>query len=125
VRTRAREQQLQVVVELGHGADRAARRPNRVGLVDRDRRRHTLDAIDRRPVHPIEELPRVGRERLDVAPLALGIQRVEHQRTLARAGYTGHHHQFTGRDIEIQIAQVVLACAADTDRAPCRVGDGL
>ena len=45
------------------------------------------------PVDPVgvglvelrEELPRVGRERLDVAPLALGVERVEGQRALARA----------------------------------------
>jgi hypothetical protein len=66
---RAREQQLQVVVQLGHRADRAARAAHRVGLVDRDRRRHAVDAVDRRPVHAIEELARVRAERLDVAAL--------------------------------------------------------
>ena len=86
----AREQQLQVVVQLGHRADRAARGAHRIGLVDRDRRRHAVDAVHRRAVHAVEELPRVGDEGLDVAALALGVQRVEHQ-ALARAARPGDH----------------------------------
>src|SRR2546430_5840572 len=38
----AREEQLQVVVQLGHRADRGARGPYRVGLVDGDRRRESF-----------------------------------------------------------------------------------
>ncbi len=117
-RARAREQQLQVVVELGHRADRRARRAHRIGLVDGDRRRHAVDAVDLRPVHPVEELPRVGREGLDVAALALGVQRVEHQRGLARTRHAGDHHQLAGRDVEVDVLQVVLARTADADRLP-------
>ena len=73
----ARVQQLQVVGELGHRAHRRARRAHRIGLVDRDRRRNAFDPVDLRLVHPVEELPRVRRERLDVAPLSFGVQRVE------------------------------------------------
>ena len=36
-------------------------------------------------LHPLEELPRVGRQRLDVAALPLGVDRVEGERRLARA----------------------------------------
>jgi hypothetical protein len=56
----AREQQLQVVVQLGHRADRRARGAHRVGLVDGDGRRHAVHAVHRRAVHAVEELPRVG-----------------------------------------------------------------
>jgi hypothetical protein len=76
----ARVEQLQVVVDLGHRADRGARGAHRVGLVDGDGRRNALDAINLRAIHAVEELPRVGREGLDVAPLSFGIQRVEGQR---------------------------------------------
>src|SRR3989475_7875157 len=41
--------------------------------------------------HPLEELLGVGGERLDVAPLSLGIQRVERERALSRAGGAGDH----------------------------------
>ena len=114
---RAREHQFQVVVQLGHRADRAARRAHRIRLVDRDRRWHAFDAVHGRPVHAIEELPRVRREGLDVTALPLGVQRVEHERALARARHAGHHHQFAGRDVEVEIAQVVLARSADADGA--------
>jgi hypothetical protein len=110
-----RVQQLQVVVELGHRPDRRAGRAHRVGLVDGDRGRDALDAIHLRLVHAVEELPRVGGERLDVAPLALGVDRVEHQRGLARARHAGDHHQLAQRNVDVESAQVVLAGPADAD----------
>jgi len=119
----AREQQLQMVVDLGHRADRAARGAHRVGLVDRDGRRHAVDPIHRGTVHPVQELARVRRERLDVAPLALGVERVEHERALARSRHAGDDDQLAGRQVEIQVLQVVLTRAADADRGmTCRHG---
>ena len=107
---RAREEQLQVVVELGHRADGRARGAHRVGLVDGDRRRDALDAVDLRLVHAVEELARVGREGLDVAALALGVERVEHERGLARAGHAGHDDELAG------------AAGRDRGRAGCSGG---
>ena len=66
----AREEELQVVVDLRHRADRRARRPDLVGLVDGDGGRDPVDAVGAGPVHAVEELPGVGREGLDVAALA-------------------------------------------------------
>jgi hypothetical protein len=80
------EQQTEVVVDLG---DRAHRRAwVAVGrlLVDRHGRREALDEVDVGLVHLAEELAGVGRQRLDVAALPLGEDRVERQRRLARAG---------------------------------------
>ena len=116
----AGKEQLQMVVELGHGADRRARGANRVGLVDRDRRRHALDPVDLRLVHAVEELPCVGREGLDIATLALGIERVEHQRGFSRPGHTGHHHQLAGRNVDVEVAQIVLSGPADANRRGVR-----
>ena len=112
----AREQQLQVVVDLRHRADRRARGAHRVGLVDGDRRRDALDGIDLRLVHAVEELARVRRERLDVAALALGVERVEHERGLARARRAGDDDQLARGDVDVEVLQVVLARAADADR---------
>ena len=111
----AREQQLEVIVDLGHGADGRARGAHRVDLIDRDRRRNALDAGDVRLVAAIQELAGVGREGLDVAPLAFGVQRVEHQRGLAGAGHAGDHDQFAVRQFQIEILQIVLAGATDND----------
>ena len=76
----ARIEHFQVIGELRHRADRRSRRADRIGLVDRDRRWNAVDAVDLRLVHPIEELARVRRERLDIAALPFGVQRVEDER---------------------------------------------
>jgi len=73
----ARVEQTQVVVDLGDGADRRARVAGRRLLVDGDGRREALDRVDVGLVHLPQELTRVGRERLDVAALALGVDGVE------------------------------------------------
>ena len=112
---RAREQELQVVVELGHRAHGRAGCAHRIGLIDGDCGRNALDGIDRGAVHPIEELARVGREGLHVAALTLGVQRVEHERGLARPAYARDDDQLVDRDIEVEILEVVLACAANAN----------
>ncbi len=95
--TRAREKKLQVVVQLGHRADRRAGRAHGVGLVDGDRRRDPLDRIDLRLVHPVEELPRVRAESLDVAPLPLGVERVENERGFPRSRDAGDDDELPRR----------------------------
>ncbi len=120
---RPREEQLEVVVELGHRADRGARRAHRVGLVDGDGRRNALDPIHQWLVHAVQELARIGRERLHVASLAFGVERVEHQRRLAGAGDACHHHQLARGDRQGQVLEVVLAGAVDDDRVTDAVGE--
>ena len=112
----AGEQQLQVIVQLGHRADRAAAGAHRVGLVDGNRRRHAVHAVHGRAVHAVQKLPGVGAEGLDVAALAFGIQRVEHQAGLARPAGAGDHRHLARADVEVQVLQVVLARAADADQ---------
>ena len=91
--TDAGEQQAEVVVDLGDRADgRAWVTPCRL-LVDRDRRRQPVDDVDVRLVHLPEELAGVRRERLDVAPLAFCIDRVEGERRLAGPGEAGEHDE--------------------------------
>ena len=88
-----RVQEPQIVVDLG---DRADRRPRvAVGglLVDRDGGRQALDEVDIGFVHLPEELPGICRQRFDVAALALGEDRVERQRRLARTGQAGENDQ--------------------------------
>ena len=92
-RAGARAEQAQVVVDLGDGADGGARIVAGGLLLDRDRGREPLDRVDVGLLHQPEELPGVGRERLDVAPLALGVDRVEGERRLARAGEAGDDGQ--------------------------------
>ena len=104
----ARPQQAQVVVDLGDRADRRARVARRRLLVDRDRRRQALDRVDVRLVHLAEELARVGAQRLDVAALALGVDRVERERRLARPGQARDDHERVARQGE---RDVLAGCA--------------
>ena len=107
------EQELQVVVQLGHGADRRPRGLHRAGLVDGDGGRDVLDGLDVRLLHAVEELPGVGREALHVAALALRVQDVEGDGGLARPADAGHHRQCVEGDPEIEVLEIVLFGASD------------
>ena len=86
-------------------------------LLDGDRRRQALDRVDVRLAHQLQELPRVGGQRLDVAALALGVDRIEGERGLARPGQAGEHGQAVARNDHIHVFQIVLARAAHMDGA--------
>jgi hypothetical protein len=116
-RAGAREQQPQVVVDLGDGADGGARVVAGGLLLDRDRGRQALDQVDVGLVHQLQELPRIGRQALDVAALALGIQGVEGERRLARARQAGDHHQLVARQVEVDVLEVVRARPAPLEAA--------
>ena len=111
----ARPEQAQVVVDLGDRADRRARVVRRRLLLDRDRRRQPLDRVDVGLAHLLEELARVGRQRLDVAALPLGVDRVEGERRLPRARQPGDDDQLVARDLDVDVLEVVLARALDDD----------
>ena len=112
---RAGEQEPEVVVDLGDGADGRPRVAVGRLLVDRHGRRQALDEVDVGLVHLAEELPRIGRQRLDVAALALGEDRVERQRGLARAGQPGEHdHGVAGSSTDTSL-EVVLAGTSDDE----------
>ena len=95
-------------------------------MLDRDRRRQAGDRIDVGPRKAIEELLCVGRDRFDVPALPLGVQRVECERGLSAAGDAGDDGELAPGQVEIEVLEVVLACAAHADRiedfqAPLRV----
>ena len=112
----ARVEQAQVVVDLGDRADGRPRVARRRLLVDRDRRRQALDEVDVGLVHLAEELPRVRRQDLDVAALALGVDRVEGERRLPGAREPGEDDQPVARELEIDVVEVVLTGATDPNR---------
>ena len=111
----AREQQAQVVVDLRDRADGGAGVLGGGLLLDGDGRRQPVDMVDIGLLHHLQELARVGRQALDVAPLPLGIDGVEGERGLARARQPREHDQRVARDLEVDVLQVVLARAADMD----------
>ena len=113
----AGKQQFEVVVQLGHGADRRARAAHRVGLVDGNGRRHAVHLVDCRLVHAVQKLARIGAEGFHIAALAFGVQRVEHQARLARAAGAGDDGQLAGANVQVQVLKVVLSRSADADQS--------
>src|SRR5262249_44513568 len=85
-------------------------------LVDRDRRREPFDIVDVRLLHLPQELAGIRGERLDVAALTFGVDRVERERRLARARQSGHHDEPVPREAEVDVLEVMLARALDDDR---------
>ena len=108
-------EQPQVVVDLGDGADGGARVLAGALLLDRDRRGEPLDHVHVRLLHQAEELAGVGGERLDVAPLALGVDGVEGEGGLPRAGEPGDDGQAVARDLDVDVLEIVLAGTADDE----------
>jgi hypothetical protein len=76
----ARPEQAEVVVDLRRCADCRPRRLRRILLLDRYRRRKSVDGIDVRLLHSLEELTRIRREGLHVPTLAFGVDRIEGKR---------------------------------------------
>ena len=108
-------QHPQVVVHLGDRAHRGPRVARGGLLVDRDRGREPLDEVDVGLLHLPQELPRVGRQRLHVASLALGVDRVEGERGLAGAGQPREHDQAVTGELERDVLEVVLTGAVDDE----------
>ena len=114
-RAAAGVEQPHVVVDFGCGGDGGARIARRVLLLDGDGRSEAVDQVDVRLLDALQELPRVGGERFDVAALALGIDGVEGERGFARAGDAGDDRELAVRDLEVDVFQVVGPRAADHD----------
>ena len=70
-------EQAQVIVDLGDGADGGARAAAGGFLLDGNGGTQTVDGIDVGALHLIQKLAGIGGERLDVAPLAFGVNGIE------------------------------------------------
>ena len=79
-------------------------------------RRQPADLLDLRLLERGEELPGVAGEALDVAPLALGIERVDRQRALARAARPAADGHLVAGDVDVDPLEVVLPRPPDGDR---------
>ena len=111
----ARVQHAHQVRKGGHAADGGARARGPALLLQGDRRRQPVDVVDVRRRELIEEPPRVRRDRFEVAPLRLRVERAECEGRLARAGHAGEHDQALAREIDVDVLQIVLARATDAN----------
>ncbi len=116
----AREQQAQIVVDLGRRADRRPRIADAVLLADGDGGRNALHVVDVRLLHALQELARVGRQRLDITALTFRVDRIESQRRLPRSTDARHNRQPPRRKRHVDVLQVVGAGTPDDDGTKAR-----
>ncbi len=111
----ARVQHAQQVRQGRDAPHRGARTGAAAMLLERDGGREPVDRIDIGHAGLIDETSRIGRDRLEISALRLGVQRTEGQRGLSGAGYAGEHDECVARQVQIDVLQIVLAGAADAD----------
>ncbi len=116
----ARPEEPHIVVNLGDGADGRARIAARRLLLDGNGRRKPVDQVHIGLLHHLQELARIGRQALDIAALALGVDRIEGEARLARAGQPGDDHELLARNVERNVLEIVLARAAHRDMCLCQ-----
>ena len=106
-------QHPQDVGQPGHRADAGAGGTAGAALLLQGHGRgHALDGVHLRDSRLVDEPPGVGRHGFQVAPLGFGEQRAEGQGGLPGPGDPGEHDDGVARDLQVHVAQVVLAGAA-------------
>ena len=95
--TDARIKQTEIFVDFSACADRASWIAGYGFLLNGDGGRQTFYVVALGLVHPAQKLTGVGTQRLHIAALALGKQRVECQRRLAAARHAGNHDELITR----------------------------
>src|SRR5207302_10561519 len=84
-------------------------------LLDGDGGGEAVNGVHVGALHLIEELAGVGGEGFDVAALSFGVDGVEGERGFAGARETGDYGEGVARDADVDVAQIVLASAANGD----------
>ena len=113
--TDLRKEQPKVIVELGAGAGSGPGAFDRVFLLNRDGRPNALDLIDVGSIDLFQEESRIGRERLDIAPLSFRKDRVERQGRFSRPAQARDGRHAIVRDIECNSLEIVLAGSANRE----------
>jgi hypothetical protein len=105
----------QIIVNFSGGRDCRSRVSAGAALLDRNRRRQSLDKIDIWLFHLIEELPRISGETLYVSALPFGIKSVESQRGFPRTTQPGDDHKFFPWNLHMEVLEIVLAGTTNFD----------
>ena len=104
-----------MVVDLGDRAHGGTRVTAGTLLIDGDGRGEAVYLVDVRLLHLAQELAGVCRQALDVAALALGVDRVEGEAALARAREAGDDHQAVAWHRDGDVLEVVFAGPANDE----------
>ena len=109
--THTGKHQLQVLVNLGLRADGGARVACVDLLFDSHRRREAVYIVDIGLRHAAQKLAGIRAHALHIPALPLGKEGVECQTRLATAAEARNHNQLAQRKAQVDILQVVGACA--------------
>ena len=101
-----------IIINLRHRPHRRARVAVGGFLVNGNSRGQPLDALHIRLLHLPQKLPGIGRQRLHISPLPLGVDGIEGQGGLARTRKARQHHQFISGDIQGNVLQIMLIGSA-------------
>ncbi len=82
----------------------------------------TINAINLRNAHLVDESARIGRDRFEVSALRLGIQGAEGERRSCPAGHPSEDYAAVAWNHHIHVLQAVLARATNTNAAIGGVG---
>ena len=118
------ENKPEVIVYLGGGGDGRPGIADVDLLLDGDRRRDAVDALDIRFAHPAKELAGIRRKALGETALTLREKRIKGQRGLAGAGDAGHDHELAAWYLHGDVLEVVDLGPSDDDAAVvCHIPD--
>src|SRR4030095_7359730 len=81
-----------------------------------DRRADAVDAIDIGLLHPLQELAGVSGQRLDVARLPRGVDRVKGERRFSRAADPGEHDELPAGQRQVDVLEIVRSSTANDER---------
>jgi hypothetical protein len=105
------------VRERGDRADRGTRRRGSTLLLQRNRGREAVDRLHGRDCKLVEEAASVRRDGFKIPTLRFGVERSEGERGLTRSGDAGEDDERVTGNVDVDIAEIVLASAANTDDA--------
>ena len=108
---KTREHEPQTVQQLRPRAEGAADAGHAGTLMQRQRRRNIENLVHAGLRRLRQAAARVGRERLEIAARAFGIEHAQRQRGFARAGDAGNADDFSQRDLDVDVFQIVNPCA--------------
>lgn len=108
-------QQFQIVIDFGNRAYSGSGALYVITLLDGDRRRNTLNAVDPGFVHPIQKLPGIRTERFHIPTLSLRIDGVESETGFPAPAGSGHHNELAQRQLCVKTGEIILPGTPNPD----------
>src|SRR5579863_1712422 len=112
----AGKQQAQIIIDLGHGANRGTWGSGDHLLFDRNSGTQAFNIVDIRFVHPRHELTCVFTKTFGIAALSFSEQGIDSQGGFARTRDSGNYDQFIAGNADVDILEVVDPGSFNNDR---------